>query len=413
MRIREKIFLWSSRILYWEIIGIPFVACFSSAAVDIFIGLSIFTFLVKRFSTAERDMAWRPLDLPFLLLILVSLFSFVNSVNLHSSIQGIFKLLKYGFLILILGREVRDKEHFKRILFSAVFGLFMASLDGIYQLIFGVDLFRHNTYDRVLDIVRLKASFPHTNIFAGYLALFLPVPIALFLYHARNKGRIYFAAVTAVALFCLVLTFSRSGVLGVWLAVLILALSKKDKAVIAILIAGVFIAPFFAPKSVVDWSKKTSSIGELLFNRERFVLYETSFNMIRHHPLLGVGVNTYCLNYQKYKLHDTDKDTVNTAWYAHNSYLQMAGETGLLGLLAFLYLLARLFSGWKRFYRWTDDNFQKVASTGILLGLFAFLIHGLTETNLYYPKIATLFWFQVGLLASLLYPGRREKNGEN
>jgi len=402
MRMRDRIIFLCDQALYWEIIIIPFVACFSSAAVDSFIGMLIFTFLIKKFTAKSKDASFGILDIPFALLMLISLASFVNSVNLHSSMQGIVKLLKYGFLIAIVGREVKGKEHFKRIILSVIFGLFMGSLDGIYQLIFGVDLFRHNPYDVAIGLARLKGAFPHTNIYAGYLALFLPLCLGLFLYASRGKSKVYFGIVSAAAIFSLIFTFCRSAVLGFWLAILIIGLVRKDKLVIGLFIAAVLIAPFLAPKSITSWSKKSRSIGEFLLNKERFVLYETSFNMIKQHPVLGVGVNTYCLNYQKYKLHDTSEETANTNWYAHNSYLQMASEIGIIGLLVFLYLLAKLFKHWKIFYRKAEDNFEKIASLGIIMGLFAFLIHGLTETNLYYPKIATLFWFQLGLLVGLL-----------
>mgnify|MGYP001562882372 CR=1 FL=1 len=400
---RDKLLPLIDKMIYWEMIIIPFVASFSSAAVDIFIGLLIFTFLIKNFMVKNKTVTFGILDIPFILLIVISLASFVNSINLHSSIQGIIKLLKYGFLIVILCRELKDGEHFRKIILATVFGLFVGSLDAIYQLIFGVDLFRHKPYDLALGLARLKGAFPHTNIFAGYLALFLPVATAVFLYASKGKPKLYFGIVSMVALFCLIHTFCRSAVLGYWVAVLIIALLKKDKLVIILLVAVVLIAPFFAPKNITDWSNKTKSVAEFLLNKERLIIYETSFNMVKHHPILGVGVNTYCLNYQKYKLHDTGEGTANTMWYAHNSYLQMASEIGIIGLLVFIYLLVKLFNGWRRFYSKLGDNSEKISSLGILTGILAFLIHGLTETNLYYPKIATLFWFQVGLLASLVY----------
>jgi len=400
---RDKVLIWCNKAIYWEIIFIPFVASFSSAAVDVFIGLLIFTFLIKKLSSRNRDISRTPLDFPFSLLIAISIASFVNSINIHSSIQGIFKLLKYGFLLAIIGREVKDGAHFKKIIIASVSGLLLASLDGIYQLIFRVDFFRDRPYDSVLGLARLKAAFPHTNIFAGYLALFLPVSTALFLYCSKGKNKLYLGIATALALFCLIFTFCRSAVFGFWLAMLIIGLIRKDKLIIAILIAVVLVAPFLMPKGIRDWSKKTSSVAELLLNKERFVLYETSFNMIKHHPVLGVGVNTYCLNYQKYKLHDTDKDSANSMWYAHNSYLQMAAEIGIIGLPVFFYLLFQLFKQSRVFYKKASDNFLKVSSLGILMGIVAFLVHGLTETNLYYPKIATLFWFQIGLLAGLVH----------
>lgn len=410
MLIRDKLLSWCDKAIYWEIIAIPFVASFSSAAVDIFIGLLIFTFIIKKLVCKKINIASTPLNIPFALLVVISLASFVNSINIHSSIQGIVKLLKYGFLLVILAGEIKDKGHIKKIIAAAIFGLLLASLDGIYQLIFGIDFFRHRPYDYVIGLARLKAAFPHTNIFAGYLALFLPICTTLFLYHAKKKNKIFLGTVAAAGLFCLIFTFCRSAVLGFWLAMLLISMIKKDKLVVVMLIAVVLIAPFVAPRSIRDWSKSTRSAAEFLLNKERFALYETSFNMIKHHPFLGVGVNTYCLNYKKYKLHNTSEDTANTMWYAHNSFLQMAAEIGIIGFFSFLCLIARLFKYWRVFYRKVGDNFQKTASLGIFMGLFAFLIHGLTETNLYYPKIATLFWFQIGLLSGMFHLNKEGAN---
>lgn len=397
---RQNVLAWCTNAIYWEIILIPFVASFSSAAVEIFTGLLILSFLIKRGLSKERTKTF--LDVPLALLIIISLLSIVNSVRIASSIQGIFKLLKYGFLIVIIASELKDKEHLKKVIYSALFGLLLSSLDGIYQFIFGVDFFRHKPFDMVIGLKRLKAAFPHTNIFAGYLALFVPVGLAVFRYNSKGKLRIYLGLVLAASLFCLIFTFSRSAVFGVWLVVLIIAFIKKDKLLAVFLIGSVLIAPFLLPKSIHNWAKETKSVGEMLLNSTRFTLYETSFNMMKHHPIVGVGVNTYSLNYQKYKLHDTSEETADTSWYAHNSFLQMASEIGIFGFLIFLYLLFKLSGRWLAFYRKAQDSFLQTASLGMIMGILAFLVHGLTETNLYYPKIAILFWFEVALLTGLV-----------
>jgi O-antigen ligase len=411
MQIRDKIIIFCNKAIYWEIIFIPFVASFSSAAVNVFIALLLVTFIFKKILDRDFNTIRGPLNISFGILFVVSLVSILNSINITSSIQGIVKIIKYGSLLLILNSEIKDKEHIKKIIGAALFGLLLASLDGIYQLIFGVDFFRHKPYDTVIGLARLKAAFPHTNIFAGYLALFVPISVLLSLYYLKGTKRIISRVISALGLFCLVFTFSRSAVFGVWLAILLISLIKKDRLLSLILILMVVVAPFVAPKGIRDWSKSTTSIPELILNKERFALYETSFNMIRHHPLIGVGVNTYCLNYQKYKLHNTSGDTADTMWYAHNSYLQMASEIGIIGFLVFLYLLFKLFKGSIRFFVKADDNFLRLSSLGLLMGIFAFLIHGFTETNLYYPKIAVLFWFQLALLAKIIYFKKEGANG--
>jgi len=389
-------------VIYWSMIAIPVAASFSSAAVDAFIGFMGVSFILKKILTRDAAIPRTPINLPFALLVLVSLLSFFNSVNLHSSLQGILKLMKYSLVIFIPAAEIRDRRHFIRILAALLFGLFSSSFDAIYQLITGFDLYRHHAYDSIIGLARLKAAFPHTNIFAGYLALFTPLSIALLLYHFKGRARMILDIIVITALFCLMHTFCRSAIVGVWLAVIVMALIRKDRIILLLAIVAALAVPFLLPGNIKDWAKTTGSVSEFLLNKERFVLYETSFNMIKHHPWLGVGVNTYSLNYQKYKLHDTSAETANTAWYAHNSYLQMAGETGLTGLLIFIWLLYLFFSRGFAFYRKSGDNLLRVCCLGMLMGTLAFLVNGLTETNLYYPKIATLFWFQAGILLGMI-----------
>ena len=399
---KERLIVFCNRVIYWSIIAVPFVISFSSAAVDTFIGFMVFAFVLKKIISRDLTLAPTPINLPFALIIGVALLSFINSVDLRASLQGIVKLLKYGFLIVIIAGEIRDRKHFTRIIWAIFIGLLLASLDGLHQFIFGVDFFRHRPYDSVIGLIRLNAAFPNTNIFAGYLALVLPFSIPLLFYYLKGKKRCVLLVIALLGAFCLVFTFCRSALGGVWLAILLMGIIKKDKAVIFFTVLALLMVPLLAPGTIKDWAKTTHSWGEFLLNKERPVIYETSFNMIKHHPFIGVGVNTYVLNYQKYKLHDTSLATANSRWYAHNSFLQMACEIGITGVAIFIWLLFLLFSRWRKFYRSTKDDFLALCGLGIVMGLAAFLVHGLTETNLYYPKIAVLFWFQAGLLMGIL-----------
>jgi O-antigen ligase len=221
-----------------------------------------------------------------------------------------------------------------------------------------------------------------------------------------------------LALFCLVFTFSRSAALGLFLALLLMSLIRKDKVILTLLLLCMLVAPFAIPATIKDWSKTTNSWAELFLGQDRPIIYETAFNMIKSHPFVGVGVNTFVLNYPKYKLHNAvfdpgNQDKADMSWYAHDSYLQMTAETGIIYFLVFLALIFMLFRDGITFYCRTEQAFLKLCSLGIMLGLLAFLVNGLTETNLYYPKIAVLFWFQVALLMAVIRLGQGSFVGEN
>ncbi|MCX5695238.1 MAG: O-antigen ligase family protein [Candidatus Omnitrophica bacterium] len=403
MTLREKILVVCEKMIYWGIILIPFVVSFSSAAVNIFIGFVIVGFLAKRIILRDRSFIKTPVSIPFLLLIAIALVSFINSVNIKSSIQGIEKLLKYGFLFLIMVAEIKDKKHVQRIVVAIIAGLFLASADGFYSLIFGKDLFNGEPPQFVIGLSRIRAAFPHTNIFGGYLTLFLALPISLALYYLKGRKKVLVSIVSAFVLYALIYTFSRSAILGAWVAVLFMALIKKDKIILLLLLLSVILLPILIPRNIANWASKQASVWQIVFDDTRLSIYRTSLNMIQHHPMIGVGVNTYCLNFQKYKVYESEDYTGDTQWYAHNIYLHMAGEIGLTGLLIFIWLLFIVFKYWAYFYRRVNgDEFLKTCSLGITAGLVAFLINGMTETNLYYSKIATFFWFQIGLLLAII-----------
>jgi len=413
MRPKDKIVFFCNGFIYFALIAIPFVASFSSALVNIFIGFMISAYFTKK--VLERDFLppRTVVNMPFLFLIFFSFISFINSVSLSASMGGIGKLVKYGFLLIIFADELKDSRHLKRIITAIISGLYLASLDAIHQLYFGYDFFRHKPYDFAIGLPRLKAAFPHTNIFAVFLALLLPICASLALYYLKGKRKLLLSLLAALAAYCLFFTFSRGAIVGFLAAVLFMGVLKRDKLIFLLLIITLVVGPFIIPKSIHHWVKSRDSLWEVLLDKERINIYKTSLNMIKAHPFIGVGVNTYCLNYQKYKIKETSGFTGNAQYYAHNIYLHMAGEIGLLGLAVFLWLLFVLFKKWFLFYKRKDiTDFLKISSLGIVAGIIAFLINGLTETNLYYSKVATLFWFQVSLLLGIFNLKKERANGE-
>ena len=121
--------------------------------------------------------------------------------------------------------------------------------------------------------------------------------------------------------------------------------------------------------------------------RPRPVLWKEAASIIKAHPLLGTGPNTYAFVAPNYQLKD------NTGTYPHNSYLQLAAEIGLIGLWAFLWIIFRFFfmaiSALKK-YR---DPFL----LSVMCSLIAYLTHSFLDVNLFAAQFAILFWVILGL----------------
>lgn len=392
-----------SRIIDASFLIAPFTVSFSSAVTNVFFAIALAGFLVKKVITADMAAARKnPILIPFSLIILVSLVSFVNTVSLRASLQGMGKWLRYLAIFLAVTEEVKDASHAKKIVTVILLGLLAASLDGLFQFYTGKDLIRNrSSYEPEIGLSRLTAAFPHTNYFGSYLGLFLPLSICLAWYSSQKGPLKSLAYLTSVlGLFCLLFTFSRSSFLGFLTAILLIGTVKKDRMAFVAIVFLVAMITLFMPQQIRDWAETTRSPIEFIWHAQKIGDWRNAVNMIRHNPLIGVGVNTYSLNIDTYKIRDSSR-FVGEMGYAHNIYLHMMAEIGPLGLAVFLWLLFCLFKTALNGYRSALEPSLKILILGIASGILGFLVDGFGETVLYQSKTAILFWFYVGLLLAV------------
>ncbi|MDD5355570.1 MAG: O-antigen ligase family protein [Candidatus Omnitrophica bacterium] len=393
-------------ISYWSIIIIPFSVAISIGLSNTFLGFLAFVFFVKKIIKRERPFTNNVLLVPFLLFLAVAFISFKNSVSYSGSFQGIIKLLKSGLIFLICAEEIRGVEHIKKIILAIVAGIVLVSVDALWQLRFGWDFVRGEAVQSCLiNLARPTGPFPNPNVMGIYLVAIAPIVIGLFLYYYKGREKISWGIVSLLAAAGIYITLSRGSGLGLFFSVLFLAIVRKHKTLIAILVAIFLIYPVVMPKNIRSWAA-SSNYNPLvfLFNQDRLSMYMNATNMISHHPFIGVGVNTYAKNYAKYKTLEAEKyaHTQDTA-YAQSNYFQMAGEMGLVGLSIFIWFLWLLFRELIRYYRSSKDDYLKVVSISLVACFIAFLINSLTESSLYYSRVAVMFWYLVGISLAIAH----------
>lgn len=398
----KRIVKYLDNIIYWSIVFIPFSIAVAPALTYCGMGFLFFAFLVKKLIKKEKLFSFTSVGLPYLCLIAVSIASFLNSIDMRSSFQGIAKLLQNALLFLICAEEIKDKRHISRIFCSLILGTGLASIDALWQVGFGRDFIRGRGPILNLGLKRATAAFPNANVLGVYLSAAAPLVIGMGLYYFKKVKKIIIILSGFLVSVGILLTFSRGTALALYISILFLGIARKDKLIAAFLIIILLIFPFIAPSSVKDWAKEVNyNPAVFMLNADRISIYRNTLNMIKHHPLIGVGINTFSTNYLKYKLPEPDNARTADHMYAHNNFLQMAGETGLLGLAAFLWLLFRIFKKSASIYKGLTDEYLKVVSLSLIACFIAFLVNGLTETSLYYSRVAMIFWYLVGLSLAL------------
>jgi O-antigen ligase len=381
---------------------IPFSIAIAPAATSVFMGFLFFSFLVKKILKKERPFVNSVINLPFAILILISVISFKNSIDYHASFRGIGKLAQNAFLFLICAEEIKDKKHIGRIISSIVLGASLASFDALWQVTFGKDFIRQHVPIINLGIKRATAAFPNANVLGVYLSALAPLIIGLSLYLFKGKKKAVMFFLSTLTIIGIVLTFSRPTALALYISVLFLSIVRKNKALTVMLLVLLLFLPFIIPKNIKDWARQVN-YNPIIFmcNTDRIVIYRNTINMIKHHPIIGVGINTFSKNYLTYKLPEPIDAKTGDTMYAHNNFLHLAAETGLISLVVFIWMLCNLFKYTGYAYKNLKDDYLKVLSISLTAGLIAFLINGLTETSLYYSRVAMIFWYLIGFSLSL------------
>jgi O-antigen ligase len=135
-----------------------------------------------------------------------------------------------------------------------------------------------------------------------------------------------------------------------------------------------------------------SEIGKI----DRVFMWKAAARMIRDRPILGHGVNTFMANYMTYWVGGERQPR-----YAHNCYLQVAAETGLLGLISFLAVLGLFFHTLADGIRRNVE--EHVLLFGCAIGLLAFALQAAVDTNFYALRQAALFWVLAGFALGLYH----------
>jgi O-antigen ligase len=130
-------------------------------------------------------------------------------------------------------------------------------------------------------------------------------------------------------------------------------------------------------------------------NAPRVEIYRTNLDIIHDHPVLGLGFGRYQSAAKPYYAKHPGADRHS---HAHNNYLHVAAEAGLLGLAAFalLYCTA-LWVGWGAIEQ-APDRATWATAAGAWAGIIGFSIGGLTQYTFGDSEVAIAMWVAMALL---------------
>lgn len=247
-------------------------------------------------------------------------------------------VLRFGLnamMFVIVLTSIRERSAHARLLGAFVAGAAVAAVYGIA-----------NPGSFEADYGRLESAALDPNELA---ALLVPA-FALCMFTAvgmRDRHELRLAALF-VGLLCattIVLTVSRGGLiaLAVMLSVAVVVAGRWRWRVVLVAIAivcGVFIYfAGFASQTEVDHLRSTTQ-GDARLEEGRVTIWEVAWRMASQNPIQGVGVGNFQTSSVHYLLQpgSTPRSDliVDTPTVVHNTYLEVAAETGTVGLILYL-----------------------------------------------------------------------------
>lgn len=382
---KDRLFNFSDRAalisVYLLIIAIPI----SNALIESIFGVLFMFFLLKKISRPDFKFMKSYIYLLLFSFLFFSCLSLFNSGPfIKVSLRAFFlKWMECLAIFTIVNDTISNNQ--KRIRNCGV-ALVTVSLiicfDAVIQKFTGNDFFRYRPTIPLApgkSVAGLTASFDHYNSFGSYLVFSLPFFIAATIAAKKLVTKISLAAAVFLMLVCLVLSFSR----GAWLgflssAVLLFILARRKIYLFLVILTFVLAVAILSPGA---------KDKDMLSNTGRLPVWQGTLQMIKNHPILGIGVGTYMSNYHTYF-----KNT--PAPYAHNSYLQIWAESGIFSLISFLcFLFLLMHKGVMAF-----KKYQNTLVLGLTCGIFGFLIHSFVDVDFYSLQLSALFWLGAGML---------------
>ena len=118
----------------------------------------------------------------------------------------------------------------------------------------------------------------------------------------------------------------------------------------------------------------------------RLHFWDVTVDIIKSHPIIGTGLGAFGVVYTGYD----SRNGLYRLEQAHNDYLQVLSDGGIVGALLALFFIINLFRlGFIR--RESRDEFRRGVATGAMAGCFAVLVHSFFDFTLHTPANALLF----------------------
>jgi O-antigen ligase len=353
----------------------------------------------------EIKLRWNPLFLPmavFASLIFVQL-AFRMTAYPHDTTAIALQYFAYAVLCFLAGQTLLRGAQARTL--ALIFSIYGAALAG-FALLQGISSNGKLYWLRQPRMGGwIYGPYVNHNHYAGLMEMLVPIPLIVSLTRlAPPKVRAVAAGAAAIMVGTIFLSGSRGGMLAIFAELVILAslLVKQKRSLRTAIGIGVFLALIVG---LLVWiggselSKRIATAGpghSELAGDIRSYINRDGLRMFLKKPVMGWGLGTFPIVYPQFRTFYTNF-FVNEA---HNDYLQLLVEMGLLGFATMVWFVVTLYArAFKKIKNWPSEM-SGAMTLACILGLTGILVHSAVDFNLQIPANAALFYVLCTIAAS-------------
>ena len=327
----------------------------------------------------------------------------VNSFAFTTSVTQTLVHISFILFYFVVINTIRTKEQWMAMVKLFLLSAFVVAAYGVLQNFTGVSStaswIDENMFSGIE--VRVYSFFNNPNVLGEFLVLTIPVTLAVLWGNMRPEHKGVFAVIFLCMAACMIFTWSRGAWLGMILACVIF-FAIMDKRWVFLGILGVMVLPLLMVltnnTAILERFLSIGNTGDTS-TAYRVSIWCAAMDMIRDFCISGIGIGTeaFQMVYPMYALSGAD-----FALHAHNLYLQIWVEMGVIGIVSFVFVILMVirqtFSAGITTLRKTDSAAKIVIALGA--GILGFLFQGLTDYVWYNYKMLMIFWIVIALAMS-------------
>lgn len=323
---------------------------------------------------------------PYIVFMLICFTSILFTPDKITALRYCVRFLSYFMLYVVTITALQNKKQIVNLIRVIFLSAIVPLSVGFYQIFTSTGNLGNPGFNRIF------ATFAHPVPYGYYLMLIFPFAVLFFLFHSTFGITKYIWGFICLLLGAsLIGTYARGAWIGTVVALAVIGLHYKRVLVLLplLLILLVVLLPSISGRLEdvsVPINEQSSSFTW------RINLWKEVFPMIKAKPLFGNGLGSFESS--------SSVMVLGTGASAHNVYLRLAMETGLLGLGAYLWILLALGINAVKGYTSAADKYIKTLNLGFISILAAYVLVCVADNHLSYVHFQWYFWFFAAIVES-------------